>query len=90
MIAGCLLGTAAPCASQDTGFARQAASGGLAEVSMGRLADSHAQRAGVKSFGRCPGSVEVRRRSAGRTARRVTRSCRLSPNANAASAQGPT
>jgi len=47
MIAGCLLGTAAPCASQDTGFARQAASGGPAEVSMGRLADSHAQRAGV-------------------------------------------
>ena len=51
MIAGCLLSTAALCASQDTDFARHAASGGLAEVSMGNLAESHAQSADVKSFG---------------------------------------
>jgi putative membrane protein len=51
MVAGCLLSTAALCASQDTDFARHAASGGLAEVSMGKLAESHAQNADVKSFG---------------------------------------
>ena len=51
MIAGCLLSTTALCASQDTDFARHAASGGLAEVSMGKLAESHAQSADVKSFG---------------------------------------
>lgn len=51
MIAGCLIGTAAFCGSQDTDFARHAASGGLAEVSMGKLAESHAQSADVKSFG---------------------------------------
>jgi putative membrane protein len=51
MIAGCLLSTAALCSSQDTDFARHAASGGLAEVAMGKLAESHAQSADVKSFG---------------------------------------
>jgi putative membrane protein len=51
MIAGCLLSTAALCGPQDNEFARHAASGGLAEVSLGKLAESHAQSADVKSFG---------------------------------------
>jgi putative membrane protein len=51
MMAGCLLSTAALCGPQDNDFARHAASGGLAEVSMGKLAESHGQSADVKSFG---------------------------------------
>ena len=49
--AGCLLSTAAWCASPDAGFAKKAAQGGMAEVAMGNLAESHAQSADVKSFG---------------------------------------
>src|SRR5690348_15753921 len=50
--AGCLLSTAAWCASSsDANFARKAAQGGMAEVAMGQLAESHAQNADVKSFG---------------------------------------
>lgn len=50
--AGCLLSTAAWCASStDTSFAKKAAQGGLAEVAMGQLAESHAQSADVKAFG---------------------------------------
>ena len=50
--AGCLLSTAAWSASStDTGFAKKAAQGGLAEVAMGKLAESHAQAADVKAFG---------------------------------------
>jgi len=50
--AGCLLSTAAWCASSsDTSFAKKAAQGGMAEVAMGNLAESHAQSADVKAFG---------------------------------------
>jgi putative membrane protein len=50
--AGCLLSSAAWSASStDTSFAKKAARGGLAEVAMGRLAESHAQSADVKAFG---------------------------------------
>ena len=49
--AGCLLSTAAWCASPDASFARKAAQGGMAEVAMGNLAESHAQSADVKAFG---------------------------------------
>ncbi|HEX7129486.1 MAG TPA: DUF4142 domain-containing protein [Rhodanobacteraceae bacterium] len=50
--AGCLLSTAAWSASSaDTSFAKKAAQGGLAEVAMGQLAESHAQSADVKAFG---------------------------------------
>lgn len=52
IIAGCLISTAAWCASSaDTSFAKKAARGGVAEVSMGKLAESHAQSADVKAFG---------------------------------------
>lgn len=51
MVAGCFLATAALCASQDLDFARHAASGGLTEVTLGKLALSHGERAEVKSFG---------------------------------------
>ncbi|HET9835190.1 MAG TPA: DUF4142 domain-containing protein [Rhodanobacteraceae bacterium] len=52
IVAGCLLSTAAWCASSsDTSFARKAAQGGMAEVAMGKLAESHAQSADVKAFG---------------------------------------
>ncbi|HJU27220.1 MAG TPA: DUF4142 domain-containing protein [Rhodanobacteraceae bacterium] len=50
-IAACLLSTAAWCGSQDSDFAKKAASGGLAEVSLGKLAESHAQSADIKAFG---------------------------------------
>lgn len=50
--AGCLLSTAAWCASSaDSSFAKKAAQGGMAEVAMGNLAESHAQSADVKAFG---------------------------------------
>lgn len=50
--AGCLLSTAAWCASSaDTSFAKRAAQGGMAEVAMGKLAESHGQSADVKAFG---------------------------------------
>lgn len=50
--AGCLLSTAAWCASSaDSSFAKEAAQGGMAEVAMGNLAESHAQSADVKAFG---------------------------------------
>lgn len=50
--AGCLLSTAAwSASSSDTGFAKKAAQGGMAEVAMGKLAESHAQSADVKAFG---------------------------------------
>lgn len=50
--AGCLLSTAAWSASStDTNFAKKAAQGGMAEVAMGNLAESHAQSADVKAFG---------------------------------------
>lgn len=50
--AGCLLSTAAwSASSSDTNFARKAAQGGMAEVAMGNLAESHAQSADVKAFG---------------------------------------
>lgn len=51
IIAGCLLSTTALCASPDASFAKKAASGGMAEVAMGQLAESHAQSADVKAFG---------------------------------------
>ena len=51
IFAGCLLSTAALCASQDASFAKKAASGGMTEVAMGQLAESHGQSADVKSFG---------------------------------------
>lgn len=50
--AGCLLSTAAwSASSSDASFAKKAAQGGLAEVAMGKLAESHAQAADVKAFG---------------------------------------
>ena len=50
--AGCLLSTAAWCASSsDVSFAKKAAQGGMAEVAMGNLAESHAQSADAKAFG---------------------------------------
>jgi putative membrane protein len=50
--AGCLLSTTAWCASSsDANFAKKAAQGGVAEVSLGKLAESHAQSADVKAFG---------------------------------------
>lgn len=51
MLAGCLLATAAMCASHDSDFARHAASAGLTEITLGKLAMSNGESADVKHFG---------------------------------------